>query len=361
MGGGGGLDGGRGGDGGDLGGGGLGLGGGGDLGGGGLGFGGGDAFGATAPALSTKSSAHKSTLSIARGAMHCVWHVSNCLCSGSARRHTFTDTLQPRERPAERTKSAPKQDWRGAGPSTSPPAQLATAHSGRSAGAPPARHRLPTRPYLPVQRATLRGKPQASRKRELGGARAQRSPTARTRPAVPRRTWTLVNLHGAEGELEQSASVLLAVQKRAGASWLCASTQGAAPARNRPLAGSKRAAARRGGRAVARWAAGWRRRWSHKAEPRWARRWRRTCEAAVRARREQGRGWVRTLLGRGGDRRAENEESNTIRTRRRAQVSVGAGSAAELRARVRVSTRHNSEVWVLCGWTRPRRRVGERL
>ena len=43
------------------------------------------------------------------------------------------------------------------------------------------------------------------------------SPTARPRPAVLSRTWTPVNLHGAEGELEDRASVLLAVLKRAGA------------------------------------------------------------------------------------------------------------------------------------------------
>ena len=49
----------------------------------------------------------------------------------------------------------------------------------------------------------------ASRRHELG-ASAQRSPTARpSRRAV--RTWTPVNQHGAEGELKQRASVLLAV------------------------------------------------------------------------------------------------------------------------------------------------------
>ena len=180
VGGGGGLDGGEGGDGGDLGGGGLGLGG------GGLGFGGGDAFGATAPTPPTSSSAHKSTLSITRGAMRCARHVSNCPCNSSARRRTFTDTLQPRERPAERSLSASLQDRRGTGPSTSPPpAQLATALLRRSTSAPPVHRRRTTRLDRAVQRATLPGKPQASRKRELGGARAQRSPAARLCPAVP--------------------------------------------------------------------------------------------------------------------------------------------------------------------------------
>jgi hypothetical protein len=39
----------------------------------------------------------------------------NCPCNSSARRRTFTDTLQPREHPAERSTSVPKQDRRGAG------------------------------------------------------------------------------------------------------------------------------------------------------------------------------------------------------------------------------------------------------
>ena len=164
----------------------------------------------------------------------------------------------------------------------------------RTAAAPPARHQRATRPDRAVQRATLPGKPPASRKRELG-ANAQRSPAAR--PAVPCRTWTPVNLHGAEGALEERASVLLAVQKRAGA--LCQQALRSRALRQQAtahVAGTKRAAVGRGGCAAA-------------------------CgrlaevvaqgggalgaaveqsEAAVRARRRQGRaGWVRTLWGRG--------------------------------------------------------------
>jgi len=130
----------------------------------------------------------------------------------------------------------------------------------RSAAAPPVRYRRPTRPDRAVQRAKLRGKHRASRKRELGGARAQRSPAAR--PAVPCRTWTPVNLHGAEGALVDRASAPLAVLKRAGgvvpagSVHACSRTSRAlrlSTHATAPVAGSKRAAAGRGGRAVAGW------------------------------------------------------------------------------------------------------------
>ena len=71
------------------------------------------------------------------------------------------------------------------------------------------------------------------------------------------------------------------------------------------VATTKRAAA---GVVGALWRGGGWRRWSHKAEARWARRWRRICEAAVRARRGEGKGLVRTLLGAVETGVAENEE-----------------------------------------------------
>jgi len=104
-------------------------------------------------------------------------------------------------------------------------------------------------------------------------------------PIVPSRTWTHVSLHGAEGE---RASVLLVAQKRAGASWLCASRALRQQCATAHVAGSKRAAA---GVVGALWRGGGWRRWSHEAEERRAWRWRRLCEAAVRARCGQGRGW----------------------------------------------------------------------
>jgi len=116
--------------------------------------------------------------------------------------------------------------------------------------------------------------------------------------AQPCRTCTPANLHGAEGALEERVSGALAVLKRAGALCLqCA---------NRPVACSKRAAAGRGGRAVARgrWLA-----WEEvvaQARRRSAGRGGVQSEAAARARRRQGRGWVRSLSGQGD--RAENEE-----------------------------------------------------
>ena len=42
---------------------------------------------------------------------------------------------------------------------------------------------------------------------------------------------------------------------------------------------------------------GWRR-WPHRAEERWARQWRRICEAAVRARRGEGKGLGAAPCGR---------------------------------------------------------------
>jgi len=62
-------------------------------------------------------------------------------------------------------------------------------------------------------------------------------------PAVPCRTWTPVNLHGAEGELEERARQLY-LQRRngAGASWLCAAGALRQQCATAPLAGSKRAA-----------------------------------------------------------------------------------------------------------------------
>jgi len=187
-----------------LGGGGEGFGGGGDLGGGGLGFGGGDAFGTAAPALSTKSSAHKSTLSITRGAMRCAQHVSDCPCNSSARRRTFTDTLQPRERPAERTTSAPLQDRRGTGPSTLPPAQLATTLlrplRRQAAGAQPAQIAPVSAPRCAASTGHRAGATRG------GAGRAAR----RASPCPPCRA----HLHTgppaqAEGALEERASVRL--------------------------------------------------------------------------------------------------------------------------------------------------------
>ena len=297
MGGGGGLKGGEGGDGGDLGGGGLGLGG------GGLGFGGGDAFGATAPAPSSSSRAHKSTLSITRGAMRCAWHVSDCPCNSSARRRTFTDTLQPRERPAERSLSASLQDRRGAGPSTSPPAQIATALLRRSTTAPPVCHQRATHPERAVQRATLHGKHQALRKRELGGARAQQSPAARPAvPCAPGRRSTCTGRRSTGGARVSSAC---GAETRRGVVPAGSAQQGAAPARNRPTRGHEAS-----GRGAwwARCGDGWRRWWSHRAEARWAR----AVEAGMRSggagAAQAGKGQVSTLWAAVVTGVAENEE-----------------------------------------------------
>jgi hypothetical protein len=153
----------------------------------------------------------------------------------SVRRRTFTGTLQPRERPAERSTSAPKQDRRGAGPSTSPPAQLATALLRRSAAAPPARRRRSTRHEHAVQRTTPLGKHRASRWRELGGAgRAARR--ASPRPAVPSRTLTPAHPARRRSSPWQRARVRCACGAETGAG---VASEAAQP----PVAGSKRAAA----------------------------------------------------------------------------------------------------------------------
>ena len=63
----------------------------------------------------------------------------------------------------------------------------------RSAAAPPVRYRRPTRPDRAVQRAKLRGKHRASRKRELGGACADGPPQpAHAQPRAPAHR---LNLH----------------------------------------------------------------------------------------------------------------------------------------------------------------------
>jgi len=76
------------------------------------------------------------------------------------------------------------------------------------------------------------------------------------------------------------------------------------------------------------------------------------------ARRGEGKGVGAHLVERAvGTGVAENEvveeESNEEAARKRVDTAR--------RGAARVSTRYNSELWVLCGWTRPRRRVGERL
>ena len=81
----------------------------------------------------------------------------------ATRLRTFTDTLQPRERPAELSTSAPQQEQHGAGAQLSttcspPHAQGANAHLGRPAGAPLVRRRHSISQERAVQRATLHGK-----------------------------------------------------------------------------------------------------------------------------------------------------------------------------------------------------------
>jgi len=98
----------------------------------------------------------------------CARHVSDCPCNSSARRRTFTDTLQRREQPAERSTSAPMQDRHGAGPSNSPAAQLATALLRRSTSAPASRHQI-TPFSAPRCAASPRPRAGATR-RELRGA-----------------------------------------------------------------------------------------------------------------------------------------------------------------------------------------------
>jgi len=202
-------------------------------------------------------------------------------------------------------RSALKQVRRGTGPSTSPPAQLATALLRSSNSAPPARHLRATRPDRAVQRAKLPGKPQASRKRELGGARAQRSPAAR--PAVPCRTWTPAQparrRRSTGGARVSSTCSAETVQGRC-ASRLCAAralrrqATAHSPARSgQPrgvvgalwwwvVGGGGRTGGRRAGRAGG---GGYAKR-------------RCRCGAA------KGRGWVPHLVGARWDRRAENEE-----------------------------------------------------
>ena len=101
--------------------------------------------------------------------------------------------------------------------------------------------------------------------------------------------------------------------------------QGAAPAGNPPLAGSKRAAARRGGAAVAGW-------WLAEAVARGEGALGAAVEADMRsgrrARREQGRGWVPHLVGRGGDRRAENVEDEA-ESNEEARASVADAARSE--------------------------------
>jgi len=186
------------------------------------------------------------------------------------------------------------------------PPQLATALLHRSTSAPPARHQRATSQERAVQRATRPGKPQALRKRELGGAgraarRASPCPQCRATPAHR------LHLHGAEGELEERASGPLAVLKRAGAlcqqalrsralrqhatapsRWLEARSRGAWWARCGGVVvggGGRtgwRSAGRSGGGGYAKWRGA----------------------GAARA----GKGLVRTLLGAVGTGVAENEE-----------------------------------------------------
>ena len=162
-----------------------------------------------------------------------------------------------------------------------PPAPLRS----RSAGPPPAHN--PPRSRRSARHAALQAPGLAQAQVGSKHAAVPHGPPV---PAVPSRTWTPVNQHAAEGELEERTSGFACgaetVQGRA------LRQQALRQQATAPLAGSKRAAARRGGRAVAGWwvvgvGGGGR----TKAEARWARRWKRICETAVRARREQGRGW----------------------------------------------------------------------
>jgi len=150
--------------------------------------------------------------------------------------------------------------------------------------------------------------------------------------AQPCRTWTPVSLQGAEGELEERASAPLAVLKRAGALCQQALRSSAACACTQPPQSQARSGQPRGVVGALWWGGGWRR-WSHRAEERWARRWSRICEAAVRARREQGRGWVPHLVGRGGD-RSGGECGSRIRVerggaRRHCRCSTEGGCASK--------------------------------
>ena len=123
-------------------------------------------------------------------------------------------------------------------------------------------------------------RPRAARQPRSGGTAGD---TGRARAGRRARTFRSAATGGAR--------VSSACRARAGASWLCASRQ--QPTR-RLEAGGCAAWWRVCGGVVGGWR---RRRWSHTAEERWAWRWRRICEAAVRARRRQGRGWVHTLWG----------------------------------------------------------------
>jgi hypothetical protein len=122
------------------------------------------------------------------------------------------------------------------GSSLSPPAWRATALLRRCATATPARHQHATRQEPGEQRAHAARQAPGLAQARVGRRSRAAVPHDPPTPSRAARTWTLVNLHGLEGALEQRASGALGVLKRAGGVVPAGSAQqGAAPAvRNRP-------------------------------------------------------------------------------------------------------------------------------